>query len=112
MPRLKNEHEGYLGNPNVKKDGVESQFSEKEITEYRQCMMDPAYFAINYLKVISLDDGLVPFELYPYQKNMFNHFNENRKLFKSLWPKSKDSCIPFGPILCSFTNELVASRWG
>lgn len=78
MPRLKNEHEGYLGNPNVKKDGVESQFTEKEIKEYRECMMDPSYFAINYLKVISLDDGLVPFDLYPYQKNMFNHFNNNR----------------------------------
>ena len=78
MPRPKNEHEGYLGNPNVKKDGVESQFSEEEIKEYRQCMMDPGYFAINYLKVISLDDGLVPFNLYPYQKNMFNHFNDNR----------------------------------
>ncbi len=78
MPRPKNEHEGYLGNPNVKKDGVESQFSEEEIKEYRQCMMDPSHFAINYLKVISLDDGLVPFKLYPYQKNMFKHFNDNR----------------------------------
>jgi hypothetical protein len=41
-------------------------------------MNDPAYFAENYCKVISLDKGLVPFELYPYQKKMFEVFNEHR----------------------------------
>jgi len=41
-------------------------------------MNDPAYFAEKYLKVISLDRGLVPFTLYKYQKNMFEHFNSNR----------------------------------
>jgi hypothetical protein len=41
-------------------------------------MDDPVYFAENYVKVISLDKGLVPFHLYPYQENMFEHFNTNR----------------------------------
>ena len=40
--------------------------------------MDPAHFAREHLKVISLDDGLVPFDLYPYQEKMFHHFNDNR----------------------------------
>ena len=74
MSRPKND-EGYMGNPNVKRDGVEAEFTEEQIKEYRKCMMDPAYFARTYLKVISLDDGLVPFDLYPYQENMFNHFS-------------------------------------
>ena len=34
-------------------------------------MKNPAYFAKTYCKVISLDKGLVPFDLYPYQKKMF-----------------------------------------
>ena len=41
-------------------------------------MNDPAYFARKHLKVISLDDGLVPFDLYPYQEEMFDHFKQNR----------------------------------
>lgn len=41
-------------------------------------MLDPVYFAEKYIKVISLDSGLVDFKLYPYQREMFNHFNENR----------------------------------
>jgi len=73
-----NDHEHYLGNINVKRDGVEQQWVEHEVLEYAKCMSDPSYFARKYVKIISLDDGLVNFNLYPYQEQMFNHFNDNR----------------------------------
>lgn len=76
--RIKNNDLGYLGNPNVKRDGVEQEWTQEEIQEYVKCMKDPVYFATNYIKVISLDKGLVSFTLYPYQEKMFNHFNANR----------------------------------
>lgn len=68
----------YLGNINVKRDGVTQEWTVDLIQEYAKCMNDPVYFAENYCKVISLDRGLVPFELYPYQKRMFEAFNEHR----------------------------------
>lgn len=71
-------NESYLGNPNVKRDGVEQQWTTDQVAEYQKCMNDPAYFARTYLKVIHLDRGLVPFDLYPYQERMFEHFTENR----------------------------------
>lgn len=71
-------NDSYLGNPNVKRDGVQHQFTVEELQEYKKCMDDPAYFARNYIKVISLDKGLVSFDLYPYQEKMFDHFNDNR----------------------------------
>ena len=73
-----NQNETYLGNINVKRDGVQHNFTEEEIKEYIKCSKDPVYFCKKYLKVISLDDGLVPFDLYPYQEKMFDHFNNNR----------------------------------
>jgi len=69
---------GYLGNPLVKRDGVQQSFTQEELSEYIRCMNDPAYFARKYVKVINLDRGLVPFDLYPYQERMFKHFNDNR----------------------------------
>jgi hypothetical protein len=78
MNNIVNGNEGYLGNPNVKRDGIVQGWSKETILEYQKCMNDPAYFAITYCKVISLDSGLVPFKLYPYQEKMFNHFNDNR----------------------------------
>ena len=72
------QNETYLGNPNVKRDGVQQAWTPELLKEYKRCMDDPIYFAKKYCKVISLDKGLVPFELYPYQEKMFNHFNDNR----------------------------------
>ena len=68
----------YMGNPNVKRDGVSQQFNFHEVEEYSKCMKDPSYFAKTYCKIIHLDLGLVNFKLYPYQEEMFNHFNEER----------------------------------
>ena len=75
-PRMTNDN--YLGNINVKRDGVQQQWTEKEVVEYAKCMQDPTYFARKYVKIISLDKGLVNFDLYPYQEKMFEHFNGNR----------------------------------
>lgn len=76
LVRMSNETYSY--NHLVKKDGVEHGWTENEILEYKRCMDDPAYFARTHVKIISLDEGLVPFDLYPYQERMFEHFNNNR----------------------------------
>jgi len=71
-------NETYLGNANIKRDGVTHNFTKREVIEYSKCLKSPSYFAENYCKIIHLDKGLVPFELYPYQEKMFDHFNTNR----------------------------------
>ena len=75
---LLQKNDTYLGNPNVKRDGIVTQWTNEEVLEYARCMKDPSYFATTYCKIISLDEGLVPFELYPYQEKMFDAFNTNR----------------------------------
>ena len=76
MPKAQNE--GYLGNINVKRAGVSDEWSEEKILEYKKCTDDPAYFIQKYVKIISLDEGLVPFKLYEYQDKLINHFHDNR----------------------------------
>ena len=78
MPTQNPSRETYLGNPNVKRDGVNEQWTAESILEYKKCMDNPVYFSEYYVKVISLDEGLVPFKLYPYQQEMFKKFNEHR----------------------------------
>ena len=75
---LLQKNDTYLGNPNVKRDGIVTQWTNDEVREYARCMKDPSYFATTYCKIISLDKGLVPFELYPYQEKMFEAFDANR----------------------------------
>ena len=114
MQRIKNSEFGYLGNPAVKRDGVETQFSKDEVTEYIKCMRDPAYFAITYLKVISLDSGLVPFKLYPYQENMFKHFDDNRFSIILACRQSGKSISSVGYLLwyaCFHPEKNYCSTW-
>jgi len=68
----------YLGNANIKRDGVLHNFTAHEVSEYRKCLKDPSYFASTYCKIIHVDRGLVNFQLYPYQEDMFDHFTNNR----------------------------------
>jgi hypothetical protein len=72
------QNETYQYNSLVKRDGVVQEWTTEEVQEYAKCMASPSYFAETYVKIISLDKGLVPFDLYPYQEKMFEHFNSNR----------------------------------
>ena len=69
---------GYLGNINVKKDGVSHNWSLEDVDEYSKCVKSAIYFAEKYVKIVHLDSGLIPFKLYSYQKKMFEHFEDNR----------------------------------
>ena len=75
---------GYLGNPNLKPAGKEIKFSKKQVEEYIKCSKDPAYFIQKYIKVVSLDEGLVPFNLYDYQKDIINNIHDNRFVIAKL----------------------------
>ena len=108
---LINQNESYLGNPNVKRDGVQHQFTEEEVKEYVKCGKDPVYFCRTYLKVISLDEGLVPFDLYPYQEQMFKHFNDNRFSIVLACRQSGKSISSVGYLLwyaCFHSEKTIA----
>ena len=68
----------YLGNPNLKKAFVNQEFTKENILEFQKCMNDPQYFIEKYIKIVSLDKGLIPFDMYPFQKEMVGTFHNNR----------------------------------
>ena len=70
--------ENYLGNPNLKNVGQNVEWTEETLQEYVKCKDDPLYFVENYVQIIHVDKGLVPFEMYDYQKDMIQKFNDNR----------------------------------
>jgi hypothetical protein len=75
---------GYLGNPNLKPEGQSLQFTKEQIEEYLRCSKDPVYFVSKYIKVVSLDKGLVDFNMYPYQKDMIETIHNNRFIIAKL----------------------------
>jgi len=69
---------GYLGNPLLKKAGTHEEFTEEQIAEYIKCSNDPVYFILNYVKIVNVDKGLIPFEMYDFQENIVNTIHNNR----------------------------------
>jgi hypothetical protein len=69
---------GYLGNPLLKKAGIPHQFTKYEVDEYVKCSQDPVYFVRNYVKIVNLDHGLVPFDVWPFQQQIIESVHRNR----------------------------------
>ena len=70
--------DAYLGNPNLKKVNTPVEFTKEQIEEYQKCAQDPIYFMKNYIQIVSLDEGLVPFKMYGFQEKIVNTMHNNR----------------------------------
>ncbi len=68
----------YLGNPNLKKANTPIEFTKENVAEYLKCKDNPVYFAMNYVKIVTLDEGLKSFEPYDFQEKLINNFHDNR----------------------------------
>ncbi|MGZ4850604.1 MAG: terminase large subunit domain-containing protein, partial [Candidatus Bathyarchaeia archaeon] len=89
--------EGYLGNLLLKKQNYDIEWTPELVTEYVKCANDPLYFVETYMKIININNGLVPFILYPYQKQMLLAMAENRfSIFATARQSGKSS------ITCAF----------
>jgi hypothetical protein len=71
---------GYLGNLNLKRIGEQIEFTPENLKEYMKCMKDPIYFSRKYIKIVHVDKGLIPFDLYDYQEEIVQKITDNRRL--------------------------------
>ena len=70
--------ETYNGNILIKKAFSKPAMNMMQIIEAAKCANDPVYFIENYCRIISLDEGIIPFKLYDYQKEMIAMYVDNR----------------------------------
>jgi len=68
----------YLGNPKLKKANIQIDFSQEEIEEIVKCSKDVVYFCEKYIKIVNIDEGLIPYEPYDYQKEIMHTVDDNR----------------------------------
>ena len=68
----------YLGNPNLKKANTTQEFTEEHIVEFLKCKENPVYFTEKHIKIVNVDEGLVSFDMYKYQKKLIKNFHKHR----------------------------------
>ena len=83
----------YLGNPNLKKANVSQEFTPDQVQEIIKCSEDPVYFIKEYIKIVSLDKGLIPFDMYHFQEEMVQKFHAERFNIAKLPRQSGKSTI-------------------
>lgn len=69
---------GYNNNPNLPREDFKHAFTQQELDEFIKCAEDPVYFAMTYMRIINVDRGLIPFEMWDFQQDMLKKFHENR----------------------------------
>ena len=69
---------GYLGNPKLKRSGVQVEYTNDQLIEITRCIKDPVYFIKNYVKIVNVDLGLIPFDMWDFQEEMVRGFHSNR----------------------------------
>ena len=77
-------NENYLGNPNLKRSNVNINYTKEQLEEYIKCAKDPVYFIQEYIQIVNVDKGLVPFKLYDFQNEMVNAFQTSRFVINKL----------------------------
>ena len=91
----------YLGNPLLKKANVQIDFTKEQVAEFIKCKEDPVYFTKNYVKIVSLDEGLVPFKMWDFQEELIEKFHHNRFNIAKLPRQTGKSTTRFIPITLS-----------
>lgn len=84
--------QSYRDNPLLKRTGVITNYTKEQVEEYKKCAADPVYFAMNYIHIINVDEGLVKFKMWDFQKNMLSLFKDNRFVITKC-PRQVGKCL-------------------
>ena len=96
-------NKGYLGNQNLKPKDLQISWTKEKIQEFVKCKNDVKYFAENYFKIIHADLGLVDIELYDYQKEILDDFQQNLRVCLL-------QCRQSGKCFCEDSKMLIRNK--
>ena len=92
---------GYLGNPKLKRFGVQVEYTNDQLIEITRCIKDPVYFIKNYVKIVNVDLGLIPFDMWDFQVDMVRGFHSNRFSIAKMPRQVGKTTTTAGYMLCA-----------
>lgn len=98
MPKSTRSEKGYNGNPNLPLPNEQVSLTQAELEEYVKCANDPFYFINNYVKIVHVDHGIVPFKMWPFQEQIIDVFENNRFVICKMARQSGKSTV----VVCGY----------
>jgi hypothetical protein len=74
----------YLKNPRLKRVGAIQNYTQEQVDEWVKCSLDPIYFIRTYCRIVHVDHGVIPFELYDFQEDIIESYFCERKVIVKL----------------------------
>lgn len=101
-----NESWWYQGKEGLIRNGTKRQkknlYTTYQKLEWIKCSLDVIYFTKKYVKIISLDDGIIPFSLYDYQEDLLDLYQNNRFII-SMQARQTGKTATTAAFLCWFS---------
>lgn len=85
-------------NKRVIRPGTKHNWTDEMKQELLACRKDLLHFAMNHVKVQTIDQGVVPMEFRPYQEKLFKKFNESNRI-SVLQPRQSGKCCFFDTMI-------------
>lgn len=89
---------GYNNNPNLPRPDAQVQLTGHELDEYVKCAADPFYFINEYVKIVHVDRGIVPFKMWNFQEQLIQTFEDNRFVICKMARQSGKSTV----VVCGY----------
>lgn len=89
----------YLGNPLLKGSGIQIEYTKEQLQEYLLCSQDPVYFMENYMKIVTLDQGITQIKLYDFQRDIVRTVHTNRFTICKIPRQSGKTTVMIGEIV-------------
>ena len=84
LKRRKTRGSGFKGNLALRSENENINYTNEQIAEIIRCSQDPIYFIKKYVRIVHVDKGLIPFELYDFQEEIIQTCHNNRFVIMTL----------------------------
>lgn len=95
----------FSGNINLRDAHEAVSMEPWMLAELRKCANDPVYFAKNYVKITTKDDGVQLFNVWDYQADFINTLKNNRFVCAK-WSRQSGKCQ------LAYSNILIQMQDG
>lgn len=105
---------GHKGRKDLRGENEIIEYTAEQEFELLQCMNDPVYFIKKYVKIVHVDRGFIPFEMYPFQEEIIRTVHENRFVIGKL-PRQVGKCVYINTVVrCKsrITGEIYDTTIG
>ena len=101
----------YNGNQNLSSVRETFEFTREQVIEYAKCARDPLYFIETYVQIVNVDRGLIPFEMWDFQRDIVKLVTSDSRYTICKMPRQVGKTTTVAALLLHFAlfNENYAT---